>query len=243
MEVPIAEHSVPMPGSASPDSLRIAIKQDGTVYLGSSRISPDDIPPKAAAMVGSNPATGVYLWAHRRARYEICTDVLDNLRTAGVSKVGLITEQQGQQDAGKTTGNSVSMGEEVLLPEVPAPGRGMPSLSESYPLWDHGRLIAPILIPKEIAGPNMCRVGWTMGCTVVLIVDRGRNWSLNAEPVSPDRVGGYLDEIFKTRAEKVVFVKGDTDLEYGTVVKAIDIAHGAGIDNIGMMTPKLLGGM
>jgi biopolymer transport protein ExbD len=82
-----------------------------------------------------------------------------------------------------------------------------------------------------------------MGCTVVLTVDRFKNWNLNAEPVSPERVGGYLVEIFKTRAEKVVFFRGDPDLEYGTVVKAIDIAHGAGIDNIGMMTPKLFGGM
>jgi len=232
-----------MAGSANSDSLRIAIKEDGAVYLGSVRISPDDIPPKAADMVRSNPATGVYLWADRRTRYEICTDVLDSLRMAGVSKVGLITEQQGQQDARKTTGTSAPMGEEVLLLEVPAPGRGMPGLSERYPLWDHGNLIAPFAIPKEIAGPKMCGGSWTMGCTVVLTVDRFKNWNLNAEPVSPERVGGYLVEIFKTRAEKVVFFRGDPDLEYGTVVKAIDIAHGAGIDNIGMMTPKLFGGM
>ena len=195
-------------------------------------------------MVRSNPATGVYLWADRRTRYESCTDVLDNLRVAGVSKVELITEQQGQQDARKTTGDSVPMGEEVLLPEAPAPGRQPPNLSEQYPLWDHGRLIAPIVMPKEIemGGPNMCRV-WTLGCTVVLIVDRDRNWNLNAEPVSPERVGDHLVEVFKTRAERVVFFKGDPDLDYGTVVKAIDIAHGAGIDKIGMMTPKLIGGM
>jgi biopolymer transport protein ExbD len=232
-----------MAGSANSDSLRIAIKEDGAVYLGSVRISPDDIPPKAADMVRSNPATGVYLWADRRTRYEICTDVLDSLRMAGVSKVGLITEQQGQQDARKTTGTSAPMGEEVLLLEVPAPGRGMPGLSERYPLWDHGNLIAPFAIPKEIAGPKMCGGSWTMGCTVVLTVDRFKNWNLNAEPVSPERVGGYLVEIFKTRAEKVVFFRGDPDLEYGTVVKAIDIAHGAGIDKIGMMTAKLEGGM
>ena len=82
-----------------------------------------------------------------------------------------------------------------------------------------------------------------MGCTVALIVDRGKNWKLNAEPVSPERVGDYLVEVFKTRAAKVVFFMGDPDLDYGTVVKAINIAHGAGIDKIGMMTPKILGGM
>jgi biopolymer transport protein ExbD len=45
--------------------------------------------------------------------------------------------------------------------------------------------------------------------------------------------------VFKTRAEKVVFVKGDPDLDYSVVARAIDIAHGAGIDKIGLMTPKV----
>jgi hypothetical protein len=73
LEVPITEHSAPMAGSANSDSLRIAIKEDGAVYLGSLRISPDDIPPKAADTVRRNPATGVYLWADRRTRYGLCT--------------------------------------------------------------------------------------------------------------------------------------------------------------------------
>jgi biopolymer transport protein ExbD len=232
-----------MAGSANSDSLRIAINQDGAVYLGSVKISPDEIVPKAYDMVRSNPVTGVYLWADRRTRYEFCIDVLDNLRAAGVSKVGLITEQQGQQDARKTTGDSVPMGEEVLLPQPPAPSRQSPGLSERYPLWDHGYLTAPTILPKEIAGPKMCGVGWTMGCTVALIVDRGKNWKLNNDPVSPERVGSHLVDIFKTRAEKVIFFEGNPDLDYGAVVKAIDIARGAGIDNIGMMTPKLIAGM
>ena len=51
-----------------------------------------------------------------------------------------------------------------------------------------------------------------------------------------------LEEIFKTRAERVVFVKGDPDLEYQTVANAIDIANGAGIDKVGLMTPKVEAG-
>jgi biopolymer transport protein ExbD len=48
--------------------------------------------------------------------------------------------------------------------------------------------------------------------------------------------------VFKTRAERVVFVKGDPDLDYQTVARAIDIARGAGIDKIGLMTPKIEAG-
>ena len=48
-----------------------------------------------------------------------------------------------------------------------------------------------------------------------------------------------MEEIFKTRAERVVFVKGDPDIEFQYVAKAIDTAKGAGIDKVGLMTPKM----
>ena len=57
-------------------------------------------------------------------------------------------------------------------------------------------------------------------------------------PIS-ERLQDRLIEVFKTRAEKVVFIKGDPDLDYATVARAIDIAHGAGIDKVGLMTPKV----
>ena len=56
---------------------------------------------------------------------------------------------------------------------------------------------------------------------------------INTEPTDEAELGPRLEEIFKTRAERVVFVKGDPDLEFQAVAKAIDIAHGAGIDKVG----------
>lgn len=75
--------------------------------------------------------------------------------------------------------------------------------------------------------------------TVVIIIGKDKSWKLNNEDTSPDRLESRLVEVFKTRAEKVVFIKGDEDLDFGTVAKAIDIAHGAGIDKVGLMTPKV----
>ena len=49
-------------------------------------------------------------------------------------------------------------------------------------------------------------------------------------------------DVFKTRAEKVVFVKGDPDPGVPGVAKAIDIAKGAGIDKVGLMTAKMEAG-
>ena len=81
--------------------------------------------------------------------------------------------------------------------------------------------------------------------TVVIVVekegDRAR-YSINNEPQVEDKLGDRLQEIFKTRAERVVFVKGEPALDFQWVAKAIDIAHGAGIDKVGLMTAKVEAG-
>jgi len=78
--------------------------------------------------------------------------------------------------------------------------------------------------------------------TVVIVVDDKHNYSINNEPQAEDKLGERLQEIFKTRAERVVFVKGDPGLDFIWVAKAIDIAHGAGIDKVGLMTAKVEAG-
>jgi|ERR1051326_7143706 biopolymer transport protein ExbD len=75
--------------------------------------------------------------------------------------------------------------------------------------------------------------------TVVIVIDKAKQWKLNNEDTAPDKLQDRLIEVFKTRAEKVVFVKGDPDLDFATIARAIDIAHGAGIDKVGLMTPKV----
>ena len=75
--------------------------------------------------------------------------------------------------------------------------------------------------------------------TVVVIINRDKSMMINTEPTSLDSMGKRLEEIFKTRAERVVFVKGDPDLEFETVAKVIDVAKGVGIDKVGLMTPEM----
>lgn len=51
-----------------------------------------------------------------------------------------------------------------------------------------------------------------------------------------------LSEIFATRQEKVMFVKGDKDLDFSKVAEVIDFGHQAGVDNIGLITPRVEAG-
>ena len=72
--------------------------------------------------------------------------------------------------------------------------------------------------------------------TVVIIINADKSMLLNTEPIDVNNLGRRLEDIFKTRAERVVFVKGDPNLEFQEVARAIDIAKGAGIDKVGLMT-------
>ena len=75
--------------------------------------------------------------------------------------------------------------------------------------------------------------------TVVIVVDKNHNLLINQEESNYEKLGPRLEEIFKTRAERVIFVKGDPDVEFQWIAKAIDIAKGAGLDKVGLMTPKM----
>ena len=75
--------------------------------------------------------------------------------------------------------------------------------------------------------------------TVVVVIDKQHKVLINQEESNYETLGPRLEEIFKTRAERVIFVKGDPDVEFQWVAKAIDIAKGAGLDKVGLMTPKM----
>jgi|SRR5579872_3910229 len=83
--------------------------------------------------------------------------------------------------------------------------------------------------------------------TVVIEMDAKGQITLNTTPYKESELNDVLVNIFKTRAEKVVFIKGDPTLEYKSVAKLIDIAKGVDPDpdkgmKIGLMTPKMESG-
>jgi biopolymer transport protein ExbD len=75
--------------------------------------------------------------------------------------------------------------------------------------------------------------------TIVIQVEPNNVLRINQETVTEQTLGPRLEEIFKTRAERVAFVKGTDTLEFREVAKVIDIAKGAGVDKIGLITAKM----
>jgi biopolymer transport protein TolR len=62
---------------------------------------------------------------------------------------------------------------------------------------------------------------------------------INSEDATWDSLGARMGQIFNERAEKVAFVKGDNDVMFTDVARAIDIMRGAGVDKVGLITAKL----
>jgi biopolymer transport protein ExbD len=68
------------------------------------------------------------------------------------------------------------------------------------------------------------------------------NLKINQDDVTWDDLQDKLTKIFATRAEKVMFVKGDDDVDFQDVAAVIDIAHASGVDKIGLITAKIEAG-
>ncbi|MGO9641856.1 MAG: ExbD/TolR family protein [Candidatus Acidiferrales bacterium] len=76
---------------------------------------------------------------------------------------------------------------------------------------------------------------------VVQVLESGK-LKINDEDTTWSTMGPRLTDIFKIRAEKIAFVKGDDAVQFAQVARAIDIMRASGIDSIGLITAKMESG-
>jgi biopolymer transport protein ExbD/biopolymer transport protein TolR len=80
---------------------------------------------------------------------------------------------------------------------------------------------------------------------VVQILANGKgepSYKINEDDFAKSAIEPKLAEIFATRQEKVMFVKGDASLDFSKVAEVIDMGHEADVDNIGLITPRIEAG-
>jgi biopolymer transport protein ExbD len=75
--------------------------------------------------------------------------------------------------------------------------------------------------------------------TVVVSIDKSGQVKINQDEVELRYLGDRLQDVFKTRNDRTAFVQGDPDLLFNDVAQVIDIAKGAGVDKIGLMTEQI----
>jgi len=74
---------------------------------------------------------------------------------------------------------------------------------------------------------------------VVLSLEEGA-MTINKNPVGLPELSTRLRDIFQARSDKTMFVKADGTVLYGRVVQAMDIARGAGVERIGIISESMI---
>ncbi len=74
---------------------------------------------------------------------------------------------------------------------------------------------------------------------IVVSISEFAQIAINQEQTTISLLGAKLQEIYSARANKNMFVSASPKLPYGDVVKIIDIAKGAGVGDIGLLTEEI----
>lgn len=97
------------------------------------------------------------------------------------------------------------------------------------------------VIPQPPKSPDPADQPQAIVVQVLGNSERGVAYRINDVSLNKSDVEQRLVEIFATRTDKAMFIKGDADLDFSLVADIIDDGHRAGVDNIGIITPRLGG--
>ncbi len=101
VELPVASAAVIMDNANKEDAVMVAVTRDGKTFLGGDQVSLDDLGPKISAKLENKTDKEVYLRADIRANYGKVMDSIDQIRAAGVSELGIITDKPDEDQTVK----------------------------------------------------------------------------------------------------------------------------------------------
>jgi biopolymer transport protein ExbD/biopolymer transport protein TolR len=96
VQLPTANAAIIMDNANKEDAVIVAVTRDGRTYLGGDQVNLDDLGTKISAKLENKTDKEVYLRADIRANYGKVMDAVDQIRAAGVSELGMITEKTDQ---------------------------------------------------------------------------------------------------------------------------------------------------
>ena len=98
--LPVANAAILMDNASKEDAVTVAVTRDGRTFLGADPINVDNLAAKISSLLENKPEgeKEVYLRADVRANYGKVMDVVDQIRAAGVSNLGLLTEKREADD-------------------------------------------------------------------------------------------------------------------------------------------------
>jgi len=97
VDLPLVWHPVSMPHANREDAMIIAITRDGKIFFGLEQVIPDDLPVVIRERINQGSEKKVYIKADERAKYGWVAEVLDNVRSAGIEKIGFLVYEKRRE--------------------------------------------------------------------------------------------------------------------------------------------------
>lgn len=93
VDKPLAQNSRDMQDADKDDAIVVAITRDGRIYLGSTQMTKDDLSGQVKDRISTRLDKTVYVSADSRAKYGDVVGAVDEIRSAGVDQLGLLTQR------------------------------------------------------------------------------------------------------------------------------------------------------
>ncbi len=91
------DNPMQMPDAEKENALVVAVQRDGSIFFDTQKVGPEELTDKVKDRLASRADKRVYVRADARAKYKAVVEVVDNVRSAGVDQLGLLTEQRHNQ--------------------------------------------------------------------------------------------------------------------------------------------------
>jgi len=101
VEMAKTNNPIAMEDADKEDAVLIAIQRDGTIFFDTERVTPEQLVTKVSDRLQNKTDKRIFIRADAKAKYGTVVEVVDNVRSAGVDQVGLLTEQVAPQNQNK----------------------------------------------------------------------------------------------------------------------------------------------
>ncbi|HEY6308823.1 MAG TPA: biopolymer transporter ExbD [Candidatus Angelobacter sp.] len=92
VELAKTTNPITMPDADKEDAIIVAVQRDGKIFFDTTQVGPEELTQKVKDRIANRVDKRVYVKADARAKYKSVVEVVDNVRSAGVSELGLLTE-------------------------------------------------------------------------------------------------------------------------------------------------------
>jgi biopolymer transport protein ExbD len=91
VDLPHARHSLQQPGARREDTIRVSVIRDGKTYFNASRVEPSEIAGMIYGAMLAGAENKVYLVVDSRAKNGDVEPVIDQIQSAGITRVAILT--------------------------------------------------------------------------------------------------------------------------------------------------------